>query len=464
MSYDPLKYNRPGVTVVTDPTPQIGDLSRSPTVVALIGPAVGYETATQTFTLTSGGQKAQYATAVLDGLQVMSATSGTAVQPGAGGYSASIDGSGYLTISAADGGMAGQAVIVTYRYTPATYWDERELYDFQDVAAMYGNPFVSAGVNSQLSLAAMLAMRNRASSLRLIATPDGTLASFQAALAKLANDTEVNVVVPVSGDPDVHGAVVTFVNGQTALGNRMVCVLGRDGSSTPVPDSALKAQAASYASRRVQLASPSSLQVMNPVSAQPVTVGSQYFAAMVAGMRCALPVQAPLTWKQVAGVYAMSESYGEVQKDAQCAAGLLVLEVKRGVARIRDDLTTSIASDFERYAALTRAEDYMMEAVQAACEPLVGTVFGELTIAMVKSFMDGALYRCKNGGPGQSQGGVIQDYRSIQARQRTDRPATLEGRFVYSPSWPVEDIVITFTQDVVSGQFSAETGANVQGV
>jgi hypothetical protein len=344
---------------------------------------------------------------------------------------------------------SGHRVAFSYQYTPSGYSDLYLFTDFEDVARFYGQPLSSAGVvQSELSLGAYFAFRNGADAVYCVAvTPAGAsivIGDWETAVAKLEVPDDIDIIVPVSGDAAVHAVVEAHVNAMVASNMERRAIVGQDGAGSPVASASLISAASTIDNQRVALVSPSSIVYFNPQTNAEMVLGSQYFAAALAGVAAAQVPYMPLTMKTVSGFLKMNEARSKSVKNNEARGGLCVFEDVNGSIRIRHGLMTDPTSVHTREWSVVFAKDRMIQTLRSTYEDIIGQPILEDTTFIVKSLTVGALEQLKFSG-------YINDYSEAKVRQNTEDPTLIEVKFEYKPTYPLNYVYIQFAVDMTSG-------------
>lgn len=376
-------------------------------------------------------------------------------------------------------------VRVSYTATPSDYWLPTRCFSQFDVEQKYGPAFDSTGnVLNPVSFGASLAFANGASSVIVQAlfaagTPNvsgtGILTDWESTLANLRDIEDINVIVPIistfSGANDglnlqILAAVQNHCAYMAAQQNQLVIALcGEDSTGgTMAAKTVLQAHAESlgestYAENMVLL-SPAAYTFTNPVTGQQSNLGGQYVASCVAGMLAKFPVQQPLTRKGITAITGVNEARTETEKDQDAAAGLFVVEAKRGRIQVRHAITTSQVSVAARELSVVRAKHYMMENLrQALEEQVVGQMILDASATFrVQLLVQDELQQLVDLGS-------IVSYSAVQVSRDTVDPTALQVRFSYLPSFPLNTVSISFSIDSSAGvTFDTTQASNVQGI
>jgi len=477
MAPDFTQYQPPGVYVEEEVTPLVSVVGVSPTVVGIVGPSLGYRVHTQAVTLTgtTAVSLAKLGINPTTGLSVAAAdgtvyaASEYALVPGAGADTdIATTADNTLTLArAADSDIDdGETVYVTYRYTDATFHSPLRATDFDDVKDAFGEPLnlTTGEVTSPLSLAAKIAFENGAGQVVLVATDDAaatttTRANLAEGMAKLESITDVNVVVPLTvgltgtvgsaGDTEnVANDLKTHVEGQSALNNLRIGIIGYERDVTRAPETI----AAAARSSRVMLAWPNRLSYYNGATNTMIEVAGYYLAAAMAGRMASLPVQTPLTRKQIRGFAGLPASMAQAMtataKNTWSSSGVAVTEVARdGRLVIRHGTTTRTDTIMVREMSLVRAKDALINLIQETVDrsEMVGSPIDNLTPLRVKGVVQGCLETSLNTG-------IIIAYNNLKVRQLPADPSVIEVKFQYQPAYPLNYIVVSFSINTTTGE------------
>lgn len=390
-------------------------------------------------------------------------------------------------------GVANDAlqVQVSYSATPNQYFQPTRVFSQSDVENIFGPALDSSGnILSPLSMASSICFANGATNMVVqalfhlsdpndigsvrsqggtgVVTTD-TLTDWQSTLVAMRDIDDVNVLVPIvsasTGSTNdsltisIFEAVQRHLQYMVSNNSFVVALLGED--STAAGNVADKATLQSHgttlgASQRAEatvLLAPAAFQYANPVTGVSSTVGGQYMAAALAGMLAENPVQASLTRKQLISFTGIQDFRSEMDKDADAASGLLEVESRQGIIRVRHSITTAVNNVNTRELSVIRAKYYMISQIQQQLDlQVVGQTFADtgaaLTVQLaVQSMLEELISQ-----------GVIVTYQSIQARLSTTDPTAVEVRYSYLPAFPLNYINIIFSINTASGQVTSTVG------
>lgn len=476
MTIDFSQYVPPSVLVQDNTQPLLTVTGIEPGVVCLVGPTLGYRTATQTVLITALAQALTNPGVLTSGdnAPVVTNASGVVMVAGAD-YVLSTDTSGdqgtvaRIALPAAGSSLApNDPVTVAYRYVPVGYSNPVLHTEFDSVVELYGAPlvgtsiFTGSQIVSPLSLAAQEAFTNGATRLITIATDpaDGTVPQqLAAAYAKVDTDYRVSIVVPILDTSVITLAAMEGIAADlrnhcvnaAADGLPRIGVLGTpkdfDGN-----DAGFIAIANAVHQKRVILTYPSALNFYNGYSNSTVEVDGFYLAAAIAGRLAAIPVQKPLTKETIVGFAGIPARIQKTQtkanKNALASQGVCMVEVDRnGNLVVRHGLTTDYAGGLtNREISVVRARDTLFTAIQYGLDQsgLIGSAIDFETPQRVKAAVSGILENAV-------QRGVVIGYVDLKARQLSTDPSVIEVKFAYQPALPLNYIVVSFSINVDTG-------------
>lgn len=349
--------------------------------------------------------------------------------------------------------LSGDTVIVNYSFTDQFYYDPTLFTDYTDVLTKYGPATdVNGAISSVLSYAVRLAFLNGASEVMAVAASADTQTPIELALSQLENEPDVNIVVIANGASWAAGSLYAHLIKMNQQGYYRTGVTGRDGAATLVPAVTTRAAATTFNEESLRYVNISSLWVLNQVTSQRLNLGAHFAAAAVAGMTAARDVQFPLTRKVLAGFQGINDNRTETEKAIDASNGLLVVEDRGGALRIRHDITTAIGSVNTREASVVRAKYDLAQRVRDALDTSVVGMVVPTTVgpSLVEAVVSGVLNSIV------SEGG-IDSFRDVNARLLSGDPTTIEVRFSYLPSYPINYINVIFTINTTSGDTNLTT-------
>jgi hypothetical protein len=506
---DFTRYEPPGIYVEDATTPVVAISGAAPSVVALVGPAQGYQNHVETVSVLAASNANSGTTAFttlaeqgiysavnhVNGINDMVVTllDGTVLLQGSGAgtaydYRLAYDATSLLTTIQLNAGGPGVGsntsltVVASYAYTAPNYFDPLHATDFQTVEDTFGPALIGSAptvggsqVVSALSLAAKVAFENGAT--ELVCVPlDPTAGDLslhaqlthatKGALPKLLADDAVSIVVPIlpgaPADVESYKALIEDVRAHcvaaTADGNPRIAIAGLRAavtlSAAANGQGAAKYLAADLDSSRMVVAYPESLGLYNGANNTTATVDGIYLAAAYAGRFQALPFQKALTKESIRSFNGIPASIQRVMtksnKNALSAAGVAVAEIDRqGNLSVRHGVATDMSSVLTREVSITRARDALSTLLASGLEAsgLIGDAITVDTPVVVQSAVTGILENAKATG-------LIVDYSGLAVREQVapqGDPTVIEVKFAYKPAFPLNYIVVSFSIDLSSG-------------
>jgi hypothetical protein len=492
-----LAYRQPGVSVDEIVTPQISPLLAAPALVCLVGPSQGYQTRTDQLALVG-------TTAIpLPGLPVGATLSTVvsvkdALDPTKGaadgsGYVLTTDytvqaGSGTITRVGAGGIADGRVVNVTYQYIPSDYFQPIRLYDIGSIESRFGSGLNAAGtaINSAVSYAAAIAFENGADSvviqpLFVRATPgDPTTARSQPNATQIAasstwSDTlyvlrdieDINVIVPIIGQSVANVADATQLAIEQTVQDHIAFMQSQDqyiigvfaedssAANNVAQQAVLQSHAATLRGRyggilaeQTVLISPSKFTRSLPGGTN-LLVGGQYVAAGVSGMLASRPTSSALTRKVISGFASVADGRSLSAKNADAGAGLFVVEQKGGIVLVRHSITLDQSTSARRELSVVRAKHRMIESVKDTIDrQIIGQIIADANAPQtVAATVSAVLEQLRLNRD-------LVDYSAVDARLLSLDPTTIQVRFSYRPSFPLNYVDIQFSLDLTQGQIT----------
>jgi hypothetical protein len=388
----------------------------------------------------------------------------------------------------------GTTVRVVYRFVPADYFRATRLDSPAAVESRYGSSFNTDGtINSSTSFAAQIAFDNGAHDVvvaplfRLTSDVDPnsdrrppsnseiqSSTTWSQTLHALRDIEDINVLVPAVGQSfpglsdSEQEAILAAVQNHIAFmateQQYLVAIFGEDSttSSANATDAALRAHAQTLASsgastaEQLVLLNSSKLGRINPVTSQLFYVGGQYAAAGVAGLLAGRDVAQSLTRQSLVGFVSVADVpvRSKSDKNTDASLGLTVLEQRGQVVQIRHAITLDTSATQRRELSVVRSKHRMIESVRDTLDTeIVGQVIADAQAPQVVAAAVGAVLEAL-----KTQGDLV-DYTGIQSRTLTLDPTTVEVRFSYKPSFPLNYINIVFSIDLTTDNGVAVTTA-----
>ncbi len=487
---DLTNYAPPGV-YVEDVSREVADAINpllNDEILCIVAPAQGYVTATETLTLSSTVPTTLSNSGVVDDASLVVKTAGGTVLVKNTDYSVTVDDTDpdatvttllRLPIdpaTASPGGLANNgAVVVSYRYADATYFQPKIFSDYSTLAKNYGpglnNVIGGDVVVSPLSFAAKVAFENGASRVMAVAVNHDTSSwvdDFAAAYALTETDHRVSILVPVFPDDAADSAsemtsLLTSLRlhvDQTAangFGRLVITSAGRayDDVADPFED-----VASSISNKRIVAVYPHRFTAYNSDLGQSVEVGGGYMAAAMGGRLVFNDVQRGLT-RQVMNTLTgipsqIKQKMSRAFMDNLAQNGVTVIEVNRANRLVvRHGLTTDTSSIVSKEISMVRIADVLLSDIQVGLENagLIGSPIDDEMSTVVKSNVIGIL-------EAEVADSVIVTYGNVLVRQLAlpnGDPSVIEVQFSYKPAVPLNYITVSFSLDLNSGAITSST-------
>ena len=496
-------YQPPGVYVQDVSGPVAVASGVPPQVMAIVGPALGYRTASQSFrishtTATQLSFTGVFTTAVSGPPPIAApvVTKGTTVLTVGTDYTLTVtpDPSGnaalamttVLRVNSSSNVSDGDQVTVVYNYADITYYQPQVFADYQSVINSYGQPFLStvptapgaSQVANPLTLGCLIAFQNGANTVIAVAlnAGDGNLqAQLKAAYTKLANNYSVTIVVPVLTDDltPPSGSVAAYA--QTLAGDLNTACVADSNNGYPqigffgLPrnylesDVSIEVLTASLASERLVLVYPEIVILYNSITGQTFNASGCYLAVALGATLSSLPADTGLTGQQLTGfngltqaeVSAMTPSF---MNAIAAGGGCVVTQNWRGQLICRHGLTTDITGINRSEISMVRQTDTLMVAVQLGLQDtgLIGSPITADTVATVQAAVTGILEQ-------SIANQVIVDFTNLVVQQQvypSGNPTVIAVSFQYLPAWPLNYITVTMAIDLSNGGVTVQSNQN----
>jgi hypothetical protein len=504
-----IPYSPPNVTVSEVVDPSVAPLIAPASLLALVGPASGEIVRSGFVTLTAtfddpdvvndavalpipNGAKLVAVTKVEDAAYnddtEYDLTDDYTVQDSGEAQSDTVNAA---TITRVDGGAIPEGdspdyehtVRVTFSYIPEDYFSPILLDNMPDVIDRFGTAWTEgsigtpAAVNSPLSFAAELAFENGASEIVLQplfkvsgnnrvlpnAAEEAASANWASTFEALRGASDVNIVVPISGQNDEvsDGDQVAIL--QTAQDHikymrdeeqeYLIGILGEQSASQAI----IQSHATTIASRHggtlsQQIVFVNSSRFTRPSRSGGLVVGGQYVAAALGGMIASFPVYVPLTRKSISGIIEVNDTRTKAGLNSDASKGLLVVNRKDGTVQVRHAITLDTTSTPVKELSVVRAKHRVIESVRKTIDTqIIGQVVADGDAPLVvRSAIIGVLDLLR------AERDIV-SYTDVQSRTSSIDPTTIEVRFSYAPAFPVNYVNVIFSLDLSGGAVEAST-------
>lgn len=497
-------YNPPDVYVADVTTPLITSTGVPPQVLTLIGPALGFRTASQSFLIFAATGFQLSFTGVFDtsvagppaiGAPVVTLSDGTVLTVGTD-YALTVtpDPSGDPSLAVTTVNRSGTSVNVSdgdqvtivYNYADVTYYQPQVFTDYQSVLNAYGPPMVSTApstpnasqVANPLSFAVQVAFANNANTIIAVALnpADGDLEQqFQSAYAKVANTYAATILVPVFTDDLVTGGPTVAAYAELLANDLLTACVNASNAGFPrigifgLPrnysesDISPTSFATFLSNKRAVLMYPEIVQVFNGLTNQVFNAAACYFAVAAGAILSALPVDTGLTRQQLAGFSGLTQTELQTMTpgfmNTLASAGICIVNQNRNNNLvIRHGLTTDMTGLNTREISLVRQADTLLTTVQAGLEN--ANLIGQPITAEMPATVQGALVSILEQDVAS---GVIQSYANLTVTQQAypgGDPSVMVCSFTYAPAIPLNYIEVTFSINLTTGQVTTQSAQN----
>lgn len=344
---------------------------------------------------------------------------------------------------------SGDRVIVSYNYKGPSYTAPQYFSSYNECMDVYGVPWDSAGnVQSPLSLAIYIASLCGMSGFYAAAcdpaTQGGsaatyTVQSFEDALEQLTKVTGIDIVVPVSGSPEVWNAAQSHIRAMKENADERIAFLGADGTAEAITSDQMIAYAKSLASEDCVLVSPATFQFRNRVTNVVEPVAGFYGTAAVAGLASSMAQYNPLTHKKVLGLYGPNETYTTTVKTNQVNNGLLFIDYANAAMMVIQGITTSTESVIKRELNIQMCKLYIVKSLRRAfATGFIGSVATAQVLLDIKSSTAALLSNMQSGG-------YLTEYSDPSVEQDATDPTQVNIALGYTPTYGINRIYIKFS-------------------
>jgi hypothetical protein len=469
----------PGVYVqaVQTATPTAATLAAD--VIAIVGPAQGWMTFTDSMTLLQTTAKPLSQEGINQTTIVVTDTSGN-VQA-ASGYIIVQTGTApntTTTIQLASGSpmTTTQTYNITYSFTDSNYYTPQIFQDQQTLFSAFGQPFGSTGgVASPISLAGMLALQG-ASVVVIMPTTDTTGVATRIGLSNAYVQLEaingIDLIVPLpvgmTGSVTAPGDIANvaadlsahcdMMSGPSIAYNRCG-IVGYESTVTVAPDTT----AANINDMRIMMVWPNAYGYYNSQSNVTFNVGGYYAAAKMAAILAGQPKNRGLTRSSISGFAGIPNNVLSTMtvpyKNQLSAAGVAVIEPAPGTGALwcRYGTTTAPANALTREFSLVRCSDAIMQEFQNTYNQagIIGDPITSILITTINNLATAALEYLLS----QS---IIAGYNQPTSVQSTTNPDEVDVSFGYNPMYPLNIINVTYSVNQTTGTVApaTSTGTN----
>jgi hypothetical protein len=303
-----------------------------------------------------------------------------------------------------------------------------------------------------LSLAARLALLNGSvlvglkQVLRIPGQGQASATSYAAAIDEqkkpMPGNVKPDVIVPLTSDTTVFAYLnqhCIFMGSPRQEGER-IGVVGTAVGTTPL---GVQSIARGLASELMVVMYPDSY-VITVTDSQgnqvDQVIDGSYAAAAMAGSATspALDVATPWTRRVLLGFKRLGRILDPTEANQTAVSGVTVIEQVDAGLRIRQGLTTNLATVITRTPSVITTIHYVQQTMRAVLDPYIGQKF---TGAIIKSVED----KMRGGFQNMIDGEIVAKVAEINAQSDEVDPTILRSEAVYVPVFPLEYIVTTLS-------------------
>lgn len=327
-------------------------------------------------------------------------------------------------------------------YSPAIY---------QTLATIEAN-FGPVAPNNTCSLGAYLCILNGAVLIGILqvqvvpGTGQASDASYIAAISQLdtplPGNVKPDIIIPLTGSTAVAGALTNDAETQSNIRNQSERI-GFIGFSSGTSASNAQSVAKSLVSSRIVAFYPDSSTITltdETGAAYNSIIDGTFFGTAVAGVVVspAVDVATPYTHRRLQGFTQLNVTLDPVTANQTAVAGITLIEdLGNGFLRIRQGLTTNMASILTRLPTVTQIADFVQQQSRAILDSYVGLKFlssrtNEVVVTMTGLFKS------------LVQAEIVGAFTGMSAMIDPCDPTILDFTMYYSPIFPLEYLVLTF--------------------
>ena len=406
-------------------------------------------------------------------------------------------GTDYTTITGSTGTITGFTLIsgtnvsalqssyvkAVYNYTTAVKGTFYTFYDYDSLQNTFGPAFSFADntgvatVSSPASLAGYLAFQNGAQSVtctNIIRSGNtATSAEWVTAIQSLVNVPDIDVIVPLVTDSGLTSSVASgtiwpqlnnFLNAQAGNGIYQRAFIGLSGNTTNnTIFNEVSNVVTGLNSTRITLTAPQTVNVnpgLNNVTGSStgvVNVEGYYLAAALAGLFVGqLDVYVPITQKGVSGIDGIPNQVGiNTSTTLQSLGATVVRQRNDGTCYVRHGLTTNLLNWLTQEISINAIGDRLAQNVQKSLENsgVIGSPLTPATLTSVQGTVLTTLLRAVTTN-------LIQSYENLSVSTDPSDPTTINVRFQYSPTYPLNYVQVTLSLNTQSGTIGNVTNVN----
>ncbi len=274
------------------------------------------------------------------------------------------------------------------------------------------------------------------------ASDNSYINAIQSLATPLPGNVKPDIIVPLTGSTAVAGYLTNFCETQSSIRNQAECI-GFIGFSSGTSPSNAQSVAQSLVSSRIVAYYPDSSTITltdETGAAFNSIIDGTFFGTAVAGVVVspAVDVATPYTRRRLQGFTQLNVTLDPVTANQTAVAGItLIDDLGNGFLRIRQGLTTNMASILTRLPTVTQIADFVQQQSRAILDSFVGLKFlssrtNEVVVTMTGLFKS------------LVQAQIVGAFTGMSATIDCCDPTILDFTMYYSPVFPLEYLVLTF--------------------
>ncbi len=341
----------------------------------------------------------------------------------------------------------GDFYFISYLYAKQDY-SPRIYQMLATIEANFGN----VAPNNTASLGAYLCILNGAvliGILQIQVVPGTGQASDQSYInaidqldTPLPGNVKPDILIPLTGSTAVAGALTNDCETQSSIRNQAERMGFIGFSSGTSPSNAQNVAKSLVSSRMVAFYPDSSTITLTDETGQAFNsiIDGTFFGTAVAGVVVSpsVDVATPYTHRRLQGFTQLNVTLDPVTANQTAVAGItLIDDLGNGFLRIRQGLTTNMASILTRLPTVTQIADFVQQQSRAILDSYVGLKFlssrtNEVVVTMTGLFKS------------LVQAEIVGAFTGMSAIIDPGDPTILDFTMYYSPIFPLEYLVLTF--------------------
>lgn len=340
----------------------------------------------------------------------------------------------------------GDFYTISYRYMKQDF-STRIFRQQKTIEADFGE----VGPSNRISLAAYLSILNGAvlvackQVLKVPNTNQASDASFISAIQELAiplpGNVRPDILVPLSTSTAVMAYLAQHCEVQSHMRNQAERMGFVGFASGTTPTNAQTIAKSLISSRIVAFYPDSAIITLQDELGRTFEslVDGSFFASAVAGSSVApsIDVATPYTRRRILGFTRIPRTLDPVEANQTAVAGITLLEDLQPLIRIRQGLTTNMATVMSRLPTITQISDFTQQQTRGALDSFIGTKFlasrGNEVVVSMTALLKGLV-----------QGEIIAAYTGVSAEVDPEDPTALNAEAYYQPIFPLLYIVVTY--------------------